>query len=138
MKFTLDCCSHQGVQIIRPNGQAIPYCSRYIDSHNRYLNYLNLPFNDLPYDTCWVFPPRAQMSQFVQYYLSHKKRPAALFVVLQHTERPSILQMLERYASQRRIYTGDHMLRKPVANKQAFTRYSFPGRLHAFLLPAQT
>ena len=135
--FGLDCCSHQGVEIIRPNGSTIPYCSRYLDERNRYLNFFNLPFSSLISETCWIFPPRAQATQFVQYYLSHEKRPAALFVVLQHAERPSILDLLLKLASQHRIYTGGHMLRRPVANRHAYTRYAFTGRLHAILLPCK-
>ena len=135
MSITLDGCGHQGVQIIRPNGSAVPYCSRYIDHQNRYLNYLNLPFADLSNEQCWIFPPRAQINAFVQYYLSHTVRPAALFIILQHAERPSILQLLLKTATQHRIFTGHHLLRKPVANKQAFTRYSFSGRMHIVSLP---
>ena len=137
-QITLDCCSHQGVQIIRPNGQAIPYCSRYIDQNNRYLNFLNLPFDKLVNEKCWIFAPRAQVTAFVQYYLSHPVRPAAMFIILQHAERPSILELLTKTAISHRIHTGDRMLRKPVANRQAFTPYAFPGRLHAILLPART
>ena len=136
-KFTLDCCGHQGVEILRPNGEAIPYCSRYIDHRNKYLNFLNLPFASLANETCWIFAPRAQVAIFAQYYLSHSKRPAAMFIIIQHAERPSILEKLLETAIDHRIYTGDKMLRKPVANRQAFTPYAFPGRLHAVLLPAQ-
>ena len=99
---------------------------------------MNLPFADLVNEKIWIFPPRAQVTAFVQYYLSHPVRPAALFVILQHAERPSILELLLKNATQHRVYTGDHLLRKPVANKQAFIRHSFTGRLHIVLLPQQT
>ena len=59
-----------------------------------------------------------------------------MFIVLQHAERPSILEMLLKHAVQHRIYTGAHMLRKPVTNRNAFARYAFHGRLHAILLPS--
>ena len=75
------------------------------------------------------------MTQFVQYYLSHSVRPAAMFVVLQHAERPSILEILLKHAVQHRIYTGSHLLRRPVSNRNAFARYAFSGRFHAILLP---
>ena len=108
-----------------------------MDDHNRYLNYYNLPFASLTSETCWIFPPRAQMTQFVQYYLSHPRRPAAMFIVLQHAERPSILEILLKSAVQHRIYTGNHMLRRPIANRHAYTRYAFTGRLHAIFLPCK-
>lgn len=135
LRFSLDCCSHQGVQIVRPNCSTIPYCSRYLDDFTRYLNFFNLPFTTLINEVCWIFPPRAQMTQFVQYYLSFSNRPTAMFVVLQHAERPSILELLLKRAIQHRIYTGAHMLRRPVSNRNAFSRYMFNGRLHAILLP---
>lgn len=134
---TLDCCGHKGVQIIRPNGNSIRYCSRYKDENNSYLNYLNLPFDELKNEVCWIFPPRAQMSTFAHYYLLHRPRPAAYFVVLQHAERPGVLELLLAKAVQHRIYTGSHILRRPVSNRQAFSRYAFAGRLHVVLLPAQ-
>ena len=61
-----------------------------------------------------------------------------MFIILQHAERPSILELLLKTATSHRIHTGDRMLRKPVANRQAFTPHSFSGRLHAVLLPART
>ena len=75
------------------------------------------------------------MANFAHYYLSHAKRPRAMFIVLQHAERPSILELLLKNALQHRIYTGSHMLRRPVSNRHAFARYLFTGRLHAILLP---
>ena len=89
-------------------------------------------------ENCWIFPPRAQITQFIQYYLSHSVRPAALFIVLQHAERPAILELLLKKAVKHRIYTGSHMLRRPVSNRNAFSRYMFHGRLHAILLPQKT
>lgn len=87
-------------------------------------------------EVIWLFCPKSQESKFLSYYLSFKKRPALLFLLLQHNEGDNLMPLLYSHKRKYRVYKNLGFLSKAVRNHQAREKYTFHGLMHVFLLPA--
>ena len=113
----------------------MPYCARYNDGSNSYLNFLNLDFEKLVGENVWLFCPKNQESRFLRYYLTWDRRPNLIFVLLQHNEADNLYPLLMREKVRHIRYANDGYLTKAVKNRYARIVHNFHGLIHIFLLP---
>ena len=133
--ITLDGCASQGTQINTVCGRAVPYCSQYVDDHNTYLNFFNLPFGEIIEEKLWIFAPRSQEAAFLDFFLLQRRRPETLVILLQHQETPTLVNLLHRQCVEFQIFRGRGLFQKPFAKRCCFVPYH--GRLvvYCFRLP---
>ena len=131
----MDGASHAGLRLKDYRGKFLPYCSRYHDGSNQYLNFLNLEFNNLTQEIIWLFCPKNQEARFLKYYLTWAQRPTLVFMLLQHNESDNLYPLLMREKSRHIRYANDGFLTKAVKNRNARARHPFSGLIHIFLLP---
>lgn len=130
--FTLDGASDFGVRRTDHTGNFLPYVARYNDGGNSYLNFLNLKFPDLISEVIWLFPPKSQETIFLQYYLSFKKRPRLILLLLQHQALPSVYNFALDACERHLCFPDQNYLAKSVKSRQARVAHPFKGLLHIF------
>ena len=135
VRITLDGASHAGLRLKDFQGKNLPYCARYNDGSNQYLNFLSLNFEALIRETVWLFCPKNQESRFLRYFLTWKRRPSLIFVLLQHNEADNLYPILMREKIKHIRYANDGFLTRAVKNRYARAPHNFHGLIHIFHLP---
>ena len=132
---TFDGASHRGVRLHNPQGHPLPYCSRFNDGSNAFQNFLSLDFSQMMSETIWLFCPKSHESRFLSYFLSFKKRPRLLFMLLQHNELDNLFPLLYKHREAHYRFQNDKFITRSVKNRTARQNYPFRGIIHIFVLP---
>ena len=82
-----------------------------------------------------MFAPRNMEMRFLHYFLSHRRRPSMVVLILQHYERPMSMNLLERHATFHTGFRGRYHLLRSEKNTKLFVPYYFNGIIHLFFIP---